>query len=119
MGQGIEGSKPNVNLHEEATRVLAGQVSAVYDSDEFALGTGVTNQSLKNRGGSTLFVNVPIAHHVSFRADTNVTLRFNATTNPPITIDAGVPFDLHNLEVRDIFISTGAVASNPMRCILF
>ena len=117
MGANIQGTKPFAHLHEEATKVLAGQVSAVYDSDEFSLGI-ITNQSLKNRVGSTLFLNVPIANHVSLRSDTNVTIRFNATTNAAITLDAGVPFDLHNLEVTDIFVTTTA-AANPIRCILF
>jgi hypothetical protein len=107
----IKGTKPEAYLDEEAKRVLSGLVGSDYDSDEFSVGV-VGPISLKARGGSLLFVNVAVAHHVSIRTDQNCTVRFNASTKPPITVDAGVSLDQHFLEITDIYLTTTAVTTN-------
>lgn len=115
MGAQLKPSK-YANLHEEATRVQAEQIVAAYDSDEFNLGI-VTNQSLKNRGGSALFVNAPVAHGALIRSDQTITVRLNANTNPAITIEAGIPFEIYRIEMTDIFVTTTA-ASNNLKVLL-
>lgn len=101
------------NVFEEAARAQANAVGTVYDADAFTLGI-VTNQSLKNRGGSTLFLNVPIAQRVLLRSDQTITIRLNATTNPAITVEGGVAYEIDWLQVSDIFVTTTAV-SNPIK----
>ena len=110
--------KKHEALQDEAFRGLANKVATAYESDEFTIGI-VTNQSLKSRGGSKIFqADVPVANHVVIRADQPVTIRFNATTEDPITIDPGIPFENANwLEVTDIFLTT-TEASNGIRVIV-
>jgi hypothetical protein len=111
MSREIQGNKPNTHLQDESMRALANGVSASYDADEFAIGI-VTKQSLKGRGGSTLFINLDRAQHVSIRSDQDITVRFNLDTNPPITVDAGIPFEPATLEITDIYVTTAAASTN-------
>ena len=106
-GSQIKGHKRFYNLHEEATRVGAHAIVAEYDSDEWSSGI-VAVESQKNRGGSALFVNVPIAHRVLIRSDKDIVVRWNSASAPPVTIEAGVAFEETRLEITDIFLTTTA-----------
>ena len=113
MGAPIQGTKPFSFLQDEALRVLASQVSAIYDSLETTLGV-VTNQSLKALG---LFVNAsPVAHHLVLRSDQTITVKLNSTASPTITVEGGIPLELHYIEMTDVFVTTTA-ASNPIKVI--
>lgn len=104
------------NLHEEAARTQAAAIGREYDSDEWTSGV-VTNQSLRGRVGSKLFVNVDVAHRVLIRASKTVTVRFNSASAPVVTINAGEPYEEQWLEVDDIFLTT-TDASTPMAVVI-
>lgn len=113
MAAPIQGTKRFQFLSDEAMRVLAGQVSGDYDSVETSLGI-VTTQSMKALGSFTNAA--PFAHHLVIRSDQTITVRLNATTNNPITVEGGIPFELHWIELSDVFVTTVA-ASNPIKVI--
>lgn len=111
MGAAISGTKPHENIFDQAARVTASRVSDRYDSDAFSIGI-VTNQSLKTRSGSTLFVNVPLAHRLVFEADGPVTVKLRGTTNPGILVPAFQRFEPTWCEFDDVFITTSAANTN-------
>lgn len=99
--------------------MLAGQVSANYDSDEFSLGV-VTNQSLKSRGGSLLYVNAFVAHHLVVRSDQTITVKLVSAAGvagPAITVEGGIPFEDHYIEHADVLVTT-TQANNPLKVIV-
>ncbi len=111
MGAEIQGTKPHGNWFDQAMRVVGSRVNDRYDADAFSIGI-VSNQSLKNRGGSTLFVNVPVAHRLVFKADGPVTVKLRSSTNPGIPVPAFQQFEPTWCEFSDIFITTSNANTN-------
>jgi hypothetical protein len=113
---GIRGTKPLVHLQDEALRVIAGRVGRTYDAWETSVGI-VTDENMRTRAGSLLFLNVPRAHRCIIRSDKAISVKFNATTNPAITLDPFDPLEADWLEVTELFVTT-TQAANALRIIL-
>jgi hypothetical protein len=100
------------NLHEEASRHLAGLTTVEYDADEWSSGI-VTNEDLAARVGTKLFVNVKVYHRVVVRSDKTIQIRWNSPTAPLFTVRAGEPFEETRMEITAIYLTTSD-ASSPV-----
>lgn len=82
------------------------QAPTKYDSAEWSQAL-VTDYDVS---AQTLFVNCPNPNKVIIRTDTTMTVKFELTTNPAITVAANTSFEL-DLCVSKIYITTtGATA---------
>ena len=82
------------------------QKATLYDSAEWTAGV-VTNYDVS---AQTLFVNCLNPSHVVVRADAAITVRFNSTTAPAITVSANTAFEL-DFQFQAMYITTsGATA---------
>lgn len=77
------------------------QVATKYDSAEWSQALA-TNYDVS---AQTLFVNCPNPTHVIIRVDTAITVKFDAITNPAITVAANTAFEL-DLNFSKLFITT-------------
>lgn len=77
------------------------QVPTLYDSGEATLGT-VTNYDVS---AMTLFVNCKNPQWVSIRTDATITIKFNSTSSPAITVSANTSISL-DLQFHSMFITT-------------
>ena len=107
-----------------ATLILGG---TVYDSATFAIPDGVTNYNIKTdlstyKTEGNVFVNTLKhgAYITEIRTDNDITLRFNATTNDPYSLEAAespkvIP---SHMRVDNIFITNSSGATATVRIFL-
>jgi len=88
---------------------INGAVGTTYDSAEFA--TGVVSDYNVATNESDAFLNVTTARYISIRTDAAIMVKFNATTNGSVTIDANTSFTLSNLEITNIYITAASSAN--------
>jgi len=104
-----------------APLVVAPKYQGKYDEAEFNLATGQTNYNVKVNE-SDAFVNVARAHSVIIRTNYTITVRFNSTSYPAITIarSEGVLAigREHGLEVTNIFISNASGSTAAIKIML-
>lgn len=77
------------------------QGPTIYDAAEWSSGA-VTNYDVS---AQTLFVDVKNAKYVSIRCDVSMTVRFNSTSAPAITVNANTAFEVWH-DVHHIYITT-------------
>jgi hypothetical protein len=63
-----------------------------------------------------LFNNVKVAHRALIRVEKPITAKWNSSSAPAFTIDAGVPFEEWRLEITDIVVTL--TESTPIRVYL-
>jgi len=80
----------------------------LYENKEWATGI-VTDYDVAV--GQTMFNTITTARYVSIRTNAAITVKFNATTNDSVTIEANTSFDIDTMEVRNIFITAAASAN--------
>ena len=91
--------------------------NSVYDSVEFTVATGQTNRDIKTDNGG--WVNVTTARHIMIRTDQEITVRFNAAVNDPITIGVlDSPFYHDTLDVTNVFITNASGSTANVKIIL-
>lgn len=75
----------------------------------FAVATATTDYNLKTQQ-ATSFLNVPVAWLCIIWTDQDISIKFNATTLPAITIPAGEsPFEFKDiLKITNIFITNAS-----------
>lgn len=83
-----------------------------YDVVEYSVGNNQTDNQISLQAGWHSKEKKPYGG-LYITVDQTVTLKFNSTTNPSITVTASQsPFTVDYLVVSDIFISTGASGCN-------
>lgn len=92
---------------------LAMPVNTAYENHEWATGI-VADYNVKT--GQSAFGTISTARFVSIRTDSEITVKFNETTNNAVTIAANTSFNLETLEVTNIYIT--AVASANVKVFL-
>ena len=92
--------------------IIQHPLGRAYDSIEFTLATGITNYDVKANVASA-FNNLPVYTTVSIRTDKTLTLRFNSTSNPGITVERR-GYEVNNLiEITNMYFtnSSGSTAT--------
>ncbi len=79
------------------------QVDSGYDSAEWTQTGGAVNYDVS---AQTLFVNCKVPKHVMIRTDQTITVRFNLTNAPAITVSANTAFDLDGFGFYALFVTT-------------
>ena len=101
---------------QAANVALGTQMGTKYESVEFDLAAGQTDFPLagilngapvSNLTGTGFQKQVRI-HLFQIRADGPITIKFNDSSNDPITIDANKPFAFGAIEITDVFITNAA-----------
>ena|SRR3990167_5416810 len=83
-------------------------LTRVYDSVEFTLSDGLTNYDL-DANQSAAFTNCLVYTTINIRSDQTITIRFNDTAYPAITVNAGRPFELDDLmEITNIYLTNAS-----------
>lgn len=88
-------------------------LTRTYDSIEFTFASGLSDYDVRANQAAA-YVNAQVYTTVNIRSDQAITIKLNATTNPAITIQAGVYFEFDNLmEITNIFLanSSGSTAN--------
>lgn len=107
---------------QEVAKIVEGPVSTVYDSSEASITTGQTNYDIRaNFTGA--FVNVRKARACVIRSDQTVTVRFNSTSGPAITLDVSegrleISKEM-GLEIGDIYITNASGNTAAIKILLF
>ena len=83
------------------TRTGTAQSPGRYDSAEWTQAT-VTNYDVS---AQTLFVNCLNPQYVQIRTDATITVRFNSTTAPAMTVLANTAFELY-LDFHHMYVTT-------------
>lgn len=100
----IQGNKKS--YYDQMLKVQAAQISTIYESKEAAVGV-LANVNIRTQAGfGTLFDTVKIAYKTIIRSDTDITVRFNSSTNDPITVESNIILEVSWLEATSIFITT-------------
>lgn len=109
------------DLHDNAFPLKT--VDAVYDTydfvNSFAVANATTDYDLKAQQ-STAFKNVPKARLAIIWTDQDITIKFNATTNPAIAVPASEsPFEFRNIiAVTNIYITNASGATANIKVML-
>jgi len=101
------GDTPEVSLSTPLPVTTATGSPTKIDSAEWTQGT-VTNYDIS--GQSTLFKNCPAPTHIIVRTDAAITIKFNATSEPAISIGANTSFEL-SLAFTKAFITTSGTSN--------
>lgn len=97
--------------HDQSLKTQASRISTVYASKESATGI-VSNVDLTSIAAfSALFTVVKIGYRCIIRTNQDITIRFNASTNDAITVEANTAFDCDFLEFTSIYITAAASAN--------
>ena len=102
------GTTPHSVVHPDGSW-LGGSVNTAYDNAEFA--SGIVSDYDVGTNESDAFNNVTLARYVSIRTDAAITVKFNSTSNPSITIEASTTFNVDTLEVTNIFLTAASSAN--------
>ena len=79
-----------------------------YDSIEFTLANGITDYDVRANVASA-FVNHKLYTIINIRVNKDITIKFNSTVNPAITLNSNRPFELNNLiEIKEIYITNAS-----------
>jgi hypothetical protein len=108
------GKTPISVVNPDGSWLGGGGSQTAYDNIEFA--TGIVADYDLEANQATAFANVPTARFVSIRTDSAISVKFNLSTNPSVSIAANTAFSLDTLEVTNIFIT--AVASANVKIFL-
>lgn len=80
-------------------------ISEFYNSETLTVPVSQTNWDVRDNA-TTLFTDVSVAHRIYLKTNTDITIRFNSTSNDAIPLGVDKMFDDDSLLVRDIFITT-------------
>lgn len=122
-------------LAEEAARVEASRLVAIYENHEFDLGTPTTNLSLDDAvnhatsctcarastGASTAaFFLIGRAQRVSIRnlGSNVVSVRMGDAAADKVSIDAGEYLDWNFMEITNLFLTNAGANACPVRIVL-
>lgn len=97
--------------------VVTERLGRVYDSVEFNLANGQTDYDIKTNQ-ATSFLNCDLYTTISIRTNYNITVKFNATTQPSITVTPARPLSMDNMiEITNIFISNSSGSTAAIKII--
>ena len=113
--------KNRVNSQEVAA-VVEIPVSDTYDSAESSITTGQTNYDIR-ANFATAFVNVRKARACIIRSDQTVTIRFNSTSKPAVTLDVAegkleITKEM-GFEIAEIYITNASGSTAAIKILLF
>lgn len=92
----------------------------VYDCASIAVVTASTNYDLKANSSGTLFANVSNANYVRIVTDQTISIRFNSTSMPAITMTSTQsPLVFDQLNVGNIYITNASGSTANLRVELY
>lgn len=91
-----------------------------YDWATFSLADGQTNYDVKSNQAA-LFSNIPYAGRCIIETTRNISVRFNSTSMPAVSLDAGAsPMELiRQLNIKNIYLTNASGGSSTIRIWLF
>jgi len=80
----------------------------LYDNVEFSLDNSTTDYDVKTNQ-ATAFSNIKTATDISIRTDKTITIKFNSSSNPAITITStDSPFGFDSMRVTNLYLSNSS-----------
>lgn len=91
-----------------------------YDYASFTLNDGQTDYNVKTNQAA-LFANIPFAGMIVIETTRNISVKFNNTAFPAVSLDAGAsPMELvKKLNIRNVFLTNSSGGSSTIRIWLF
>ena len=98
----------------------SGEPNGSYDAAEFTVSTGTTNYDVESNQ-SALWDNITSPAYFNFRTDQTVTVRFNDTSYPAVTVaSTDSPFIIQNgLPVTNVYITNNSGSTANIKIFMY